>query len=106
CESVLMSSEKWMASTLGRACAATEVTKMRKPAAASKLKNRRARRIRQLWHGEGGCRARFPYTRSRAGPVRTRPDRVDPSSPRRLSAHRRGAGVRGGEAGRRTPHGP
>ena len=51
-----MSSEKCTASTFGSACAATEVTKIRKPAAASKLSSRRARRIAQLWHGEGGCR--------------------------------------------------
>src|SRR5215204_2596852 len=51
-----MSSEKCTASTFGSASAATEVTKTRQPAAASKLSSRRARRIAQLWHGEGRCR--------------------------------------------------
>src|SRR3954470_7750501 len=51
-----MSSEKCTASTFGPDCAATEVTKIRNPAAASKLSSRRARGMAQLWHGKGLCR--------------------------------------------------
>src|SRR5262245_10678565 len=102
-----MSRVKCTASTFGWDCAATDEMKMRKAAAASSPKNKRERRIPELWHGDKGWRLRqcasFPYTRLRAGPLRTRRDRIDPPASRAFPPRRRGGRVRAGEAGGRAP---